>query len=147
MKDSDVKFVRKVIDPEETLILVTIEGNPSLLEQVSNVCERVGYVIAQARSSGEAITLMQQCSPSVFIVGLTSGESEVLQWCRNHHPAASVLLLTEESGVDRSVEALKSGAHDYFITPVNEDELKRLIDDAVLTHRTKAYDIAISGNR
>lgn len=142
MKDSDVGFVRKVTDPEETLILAAIEGNPSLLEQVSNVCQRSGYVVTQARSSGEVITLMQQCSPNVFILGLTSGESEVLQWCRNHHPAAIVLVSVEGSSVERGVEAIKLGAYDYFTTSVNENELKRVIAAAVLAHRTKAYDSA-----
>ena len=53
---------------------------------------------------------------------------ELLKAIRDRHPATEVVVLTGHGTVESAVDAMKKGAFDYLIKPVNLDELGLLVD-------------------
>jgi ActR/RegA family two-component response regulator len=139
MKERPAEFRRTIDDDLPKIVLAAVE-DPALRNQPANVCEKYHYTFIHAASSAEVTKLMQQIVPNVVVVSLAQGKADVIQWQRNRHLAATLLVLshTEEEAVD----AIKAGASDYLILPLNDDQLQSSIERALLENRTKAYDFA-----
>jgi len=59
------------------------------------------------------------------------GGLEFLKAVREANPEALVIMITAYASVETAIEAMKSGAHDYFIKPFNIDEVKLTIRKAL----------------
>ncbi len=59
------------------------------------------------------------------------------------NPAIPVVIMTAYSAVDSAVEALKSGAYDYLIKPLDFDVLRLTLDRALEHSRLKTENIAL----
>lgn len=58
---------------------------------------------------------------------------EVLRHVKNHHPLTEVLVITALDKVDPAVRAIKSGASDYLVKPVNPEVLAHAVNRAMTT--------------
>ena len=68
-----------------------------------------------------------------FTLGVNSGQDGLL-WLRTikkHHPNVPVVLITAYADVHLAVKGLKSGAADFVTKPWDNDELIRVLKDAV----------------
>lgn len=68
-----------------------------------------------------------------FTLGVNSGQDGLL-WLRaikKHHPNVPVVLITAYADVHLAVKGLKSGAADFVTKPWDNDELIRVLKDAV----------------
>ena len=68
-----------------------------------------------------------------FTLGVNSGQDGLL-WLRaikKHHPNVPVVLITAYADVNLAVKGLKSGAADFVTKPWDNDELIRVLKDAV----------------
>ena len=68
-----------------------------------------------------------------FSLGVNSGQDGLL-WLRTikkHHPNMPVVLITAYAEVQLAVKGLKSGAADFITKPWDNDELIRVLKDAV----------------
>jgi CheY-like chemotaxis protein len=139
MKEGPTEFKRRILDDLPRIVLAVLD-DVGLRKQVSDVCDKNHYTFVAATSSSEATKLMRQIVPSVIILKLGMGESEVVQWQRNHHLASSLLIVRSNS--DDAIEAIKMGATDYLVEPLTNDQLQSVIESALLINRTKAYDFA-----
>jgi len=59
---------------------------------------------------------------------------ELLRRAREHAPDTIYIMITAHGSVETAVEALKLGAFDYIMKPVDPDELTRIVNKA-LSHR------------
>jgi DNA-binding NtrC family response regulator len=55
----------------------------------------------------------------------------LLNHCRKHHPAVSVILLTGYGTVETAVEAVRAGAFDFLTKPLIDEELELAIERAL----------------
>src|SRR5438105_1213589 len=58
---------------------------------------------------------------------------ELLQFVKSHHPGTEVLVITALDKVDPAVRAIKSGAADYLVKPINPDVLSHAVTRALTT--------------
>lgn len=68
-----------------------------------------------------------------FTLGVNSGQDGLL-WLRSikkHHPNVPVVLITAYADVQLAVKGLKTGAADFVTKPWDNDELIRILKDAV----------------
>src|SRR5213594_3157082 len=56
---------------------------------------------------------------------------QVLDEIKRHDPALEVVMMTGNPMVETAVQALKSGAYDYLIKPLNLDELAHLMQQVL----------------
>lgn len=89
-----------------------------------------GYSVMTASNGFQAMELVAESQPDVVLADLKMpGMSgiELLKKIKEYSPEIPVILITAYATVPSAVEALKLGAEDYLIKPVNVDELEILI--------------------
>jgi DNA-binding NtrC family response regulator len=108
------------------------------------------HEVVAAASGEEALQLLSSRSFDLVISDQKMpGMSgiELLQWIREQTPETPVLILTAYGTIDSAVEAVKLGAEDYLIKPVQSpDEIRvavaRTLDKRALAARDRLYRAA-----
>jgi diguanylate cyclase (GGDEF)-like protein len=114
---------------KKTTILV-VDNEPSFRHLFTKCLSEDGYEV-EAVSSGElAMTRIAQGGISLVVTDLVmSGMNglEVLHQCRARNNPPEVILTTDHGTVETAVQALKKGAFDYLIKPLNPEELRHVV--------------------
>ena len=86
-----------------------------------------GYPIAQAISADEAEKLLSEQEFGLALVNLKSNGHvrglDILEWIKENAPSTDVILVTSYAHLEASINALKMGAYDYLVKPVNITEV------------------------
>ena len=89
--------------------------------------EKQGYPIAHAESAVEAEELLQEQEFGLALVNLKSNGHvrglDMLEWIKENTPSTDVILVTSYAHLESSINALKMGAYDYLVKPVNITEV------------------------
>ncbi len=116
-----------VVDDEENLRRVT---------QLK--LHQAGYEAMTASDGAQALELLARNPQDLVITDLKMpGMSgmELLQAIREEYPEIVVIVVTAFGTIESAVEAMKLGAFDYIIKPVNADALKLVVSRALEHHR------------
>lgn len=86
-----------------------------------------GYSVDEASDGEEAMTLVRQKSFDIVLTDVRMARMDgisTLKHILEYNPALPVLLMTAYSSVDTAVEALRLGAYDYLVKPLDFDALR-----------------------
>ncbi|MDO9080032.1 MAG: response regulator, partial [Desulfuromonadales bacterium] len=126
-------------DPTAQLLIVDDDrGNRDAL---TLLLRQEGYRIT-ASDSGEGA--LQHLAETTFAIVLTDlrlpGISglDILRYIKERTPQTHVILMTGNASTETAVEAMKEGAFDYLIKPINVKELKILLGNALEKSRLVA---------
>ena len=104
------------------------------------------YTVLTANTPSQAYKLLESQDISLVLVDLMLGRKsglDVLKVIKEKHPGVAVIMMTAYGNVSSSVEAIKLGAHNYLQKPLNIDELKVFIAQALefqsLNRKVEAY--------
>jgi PAS domain S-box-containing protein len=117
------------IDGTEPLVFL-VDDDADTRENLRDILEIDGYRIAEAGSARELFALPDWPGVSLILLDrkLPDGEPEqLLPRIKRLAPQASVIIITGFSDVATAVSALRHGAADYIIKPVNADALRASI--------------------
>ena len=126
----------------ETILIV--DDNIGILTALKICLEDVfGRIITLSTPDNILATLQQEDVSLVhldmnFTLGVNSGQDGLL-WLRTikkHHPDVPVVLITAYANVQLAVRGLKTGAADFVTKPWDNDELIRVLKDAVDNNNT-----------
>jgi DNA-binding NtrC family response regulator len=95
---------------------------------------RWGYDVSLATSGREAVRLISHQIFDAALVDIWMPEMDglqVLEEIKRHDPALEVVMMTGNPMVETAVQALKSGAYDYLIKPLNLDEMQVLMQQVL----------------
>jgi len=88
------------------------------------------YEVQEAESGERAIELIKQNNYNLVLTDLKMQVIDglgVLKEVKNLHPQTEVIVMTAYGSAESAVEAMKLGAYDYILKPLNMDELELLI--------------------
>ena len=108
---------------------MVVEDDPLTLRALSTLVELEGFSVRRAASITEARRELERERPDVVLcdVVLPDGKGmEILTLLRDQ-PGTEVILITGNASVDTAIEALRLGAYDYLLKPVDEARLKTLL--------------------
>ncbi len=119
--------------------LLAVDDNPALLVALkiclADVFERIvtlskpdTLLTALAEETPDAVLLDMNFSP-----GVNSGQDGLfwLRTVKKRHPGTPVVLMTAYANVQLAVKGLKAGAADFITKPWDNDELVRMLKDAI----------------
>jgi two-component system response regulator HydG len=89
-----------------------------------------GYRVALAHNGVQALEQVRQQVFDLVLCDIRMAEMdgiETLKEIKTLNPSIPVLIMTAYSSVDTAVEALKSGALDYLIKPLDFDKLQQTL--------------------
>lgn len=89
-----------------------------------------GYEVITASSVNEAMVLLRQAEYHLIITDLVMpGETgiDLLFQVKRLNPDIDVIMVTSNTNVETAIHALKNGARDYLLKPVNPDEFRHTV--------------------
>lgn len=118
-----------VVDDEENLRRVT-----------QMKLQQAGYEAMTASDGQQALEVLARNPHDLIITDLKMpGMSgmDLLRRVREDYPEIIVVVVTAFGTIESAVEAMKLGAHDYIIKPVNADALRLVVSRALEHHRLR----------
>lgn len=119
--------------------LLVIDDNPAILTAVRICLQDVFERILTLSSPDKVLTTLQQeCVDAIlldmnFSLGVNNGQEGLfwLQAIGRRHPDIPIVLITAYADVKLAVKALKAGAADFITKPWDNEELARVLKDAI----------------
>jgi two-component system response regulator DevR len=115
---------------------VLLDQHPIWLEAVERVLARIGVeVVGKTTSPSEALTLLGQHGPDVFVTGLgmpagTMDGLTCLRTARERNPGLKAVVLSAYDDPQHVEEALAAGAVAYVVKSAHPDDLASAIRQA-----------------
>ena len=117
--------------------VLVVEDHETERRAISQILKSEGFSVFGAENADKALGYVEE-NIDVVLSDLHMGDVsglQLLQLWKKRRPETQFILLTGNSSVDSAVEAIKGGAYDYLVKPINPDELVLLIRRAVETQQ------------
>lgn len=117
--------------------ILIVDDDPTQRRLMRAVCEKAGYPVLQADSGENALALLQSAEGadiSLVMLDLRMpglGGMETLKRAKAFREELPVIVLTAQGGVDTVVEAMQSGAADFFVKPASPERVIVSINNAL----------------
>jgi two-component system response regulator HydG len=150
MGPSTVRSTTNVIDhngafapPAEVLI---VDNDQAHAETVAETLQRVGLHCRVATSGTEGARLIGERDFDVIITDLVMHDVdglEILARAKNDQPDTEVILLTGHGTVQSAVEAMRKGAFNYLLKPLDINQLRASTEKAVESTRLRRTNVEL----
>jgi two-component system, NtrC family, nitrogen regulation response regulator GlnG len=113
--------------------LLVIDDEESVRYSFRRVFERDGVQVATARTAAEGLGQARENRPDVIVLDLQLPDQsglEVFQELKALDPRRPVIFITAHGTTDTAIEAMKGGAFDYLVKPVDLERLSRILERA-----------------
>lgn len=114
--------------------VLIIEDNTTLREGIAQVILRMGHEALMAPGGEQGLALFDAHSPDLVLSDLKMDGMdglEVLASVHKRRPEAMVIIITAFGSIERAVEAMQRGAHDFISKPFPPDLLRTKVTRAL----------------
>ena len=115
-----------------TRILI-VDDDPGHLAALRTITRSWGYSVQTADDGARAVELVKSDPVDLVLMDVRMAHMsgiEALEKITAYNPSIPVIIMTAYSSVESAVEALKSGAYDYLIKPLDFEVLKLTLERA-----------------
>jgi two-component system response regulator AtoC len=108
------------------LQVLVVDDEPAIRQVVAAQLRKAGYPVDQADSGNAALLKLSKGDIDVVICDIKMPDLsgiEVLRQARAAGIDTAFIMMTAYASVDTAIEAMKAGAVDYMIKPLNNEEL------------------------
>ncbi|GAB6097890.1 sigma 54-interacting transcriptional regulator [Desulfatiferula olefinivorans] len=126
-----------MIKPSDIAILI-VDDESSIRNALSQWFEMDGYRVDTAEDANSALLKLQEGPWDIVMLDIKMPGIDGLELQRRIKkidPAIITIIMTAFASVDTSIQALKEGAFDYIVKPVDPDEMSHLMRNAVEQRR------------
>jgi len=118
--------------------LLVVDDEPFVRFSISQVFAHGEVKLLEAASADEGLRLAAEQSPDVILLdirlGMRSG-LDVFQELRRMNPKCLVIFITGHGTSETAIEAMKLGAYDYLVKPLDADRLREVVQQAFTISR------------
>src|SRR5688500_14706448 len=109
--------------------LLLVDDDPEALEWLSEFARGEGFSVAQADSLRAARIHMSRLQPDVLLTDLQLPDGRGIELVADleTRAATEVVMITGHASVESAVQALRLGATDYMVKPVDVDRLRAIL--------------------
>lgn len=93
-----------------------------------------GYIIEEASDGDDAVSLVREQYFDVVLTDVAMARMDGISAMKEilaYNPALPIVLMTAYSSVETAVDALRIGAYDYLVKPLDFDLLKETLEQAI----------------
>ncbi len=119
---------------KENPVLI-VDDEPIVRESIRDWLKDAGYQVATAESGEKALEMIAKQDFSVMVLDIRlPGKTGigVLKEVKAQRPWIKSIIITAYPSAELAAEAMKLGAVDYLIKPIQPDDLERLIRETLL---------------
>ncbi|HIJ89069.1 MAG TPA: diguanylate cyclase [Desulfuromonadales bacterium] len=116
----------------DTILLV--EDDRFFRDMYSNLLQAEGYQVEVASGGADGLAMLANGQYSLVITDLVMPDVsglEILSRVRESHPTVDVIMVTGNANLESAILALKLGARDYLVKPVNPDEFRHSVAQCI----------------
>ncbi len=121
--------------PPHTATILTVEDDDAVRRSIREHLEDQGHAVIEARDGREGLEAFADRSPDLVLLDLRMpqlGGLDVLRAIRRDAPDAPVVVISGVGTIEDAVEALRLGAWDYLIKPIEDmSVLDHAVDKAL----------------
>ncbi len=120
--------------------ILIIDDEPFLRSTLAVILKRVGYATQEAGDAHEALQVLSARRIDLVFLDLQIPDRDgldLLPEIVRNYPDVPVLILTANGSLEKAVEALRLGARDYLLKPVEPGEIITRVDD-ILKAKSKS---------
>lgn len=122
----------------EQVSLLIVDDEQVVRDSLKNWFTQEGYQVETASGAMEALDKLPEFSFDIVLLDIKMPGMDGIELQRRLREIDQhlvVIIMTAYASVDTAVQALKQGAYDYIIKPIDPDDLSRLIRNAVMQRR------------
>jgi DNA-binding NtrC family response regulator len=132
--------------PEPAVRIMIVDDEAVVRRSLGGWLTEEGYHVDTAASGKEALEALGRDDWDIFLIDIKMPGIDGLELQRRiqeHHPEATVIIMTAYASVDTAVEAMKQGAYDYIVKPFDPENLGNLIRKAAERKRILSENIRL----
>ncbi len=118
--------------------IIVVEDERGARTTLCGILEDAGYAVIGFEKGADALETMRSSTFDAIITDIRLpdvGGIEILEMARETNPDVAVIMMTGYAGVETAIDAVNEGAYAYFVKPVNPDEIKTAIANALRQQR------------
>jgi nitrogen regulation protein NR(I) len=115
-------------------LLLVIDDEQSVRYSFRRVFESDKGSVLTAANAAEGLAMFREHQPDVVILDLQLPDGNGLEVFQEIHaldPKRPVIFITAHGTTETAIEAMKSGAFDYLVKPVNLERMSQVVDRAL----------------
>jgi DNA-binding response OmpR family regulator len=106
--------------------ILIIDDEPNLRRSLGMILQRAGYTITTASNAAEAVDLLRAGAYDLAFLDIKLPDQngiQLLPQLRELYPDMPVLILTAHATLDTAISAVKLGARDYLLKPIDPENI------------------------
>ena len=114
--------------------LLVVDDEPDLRTLYDITLQRAGYEVLTAGDLEQARALLAQQTFDVLVTDMRLPDGlglELIEWLQAAQRSERGIVITAYGSADNAVRALKAGAFDYLTKPINLDQFRQVVAQAV----------------
>jgi DNA-binding NtrC family response regulator len=114
--------------------ILLVEDTPGLRHLYAALLRKAGHVVESAETAAEALAAHAAGRHEVVLLDLMLPDGDgidVLRAMRRDMPDLRAVVITAHGSVNRAVDAMRAGAHDFLVKPFDENRLLRAVEAAL----------------
>jgi DNA-binding NtrC family response regulator len=123
--------------------LLLIEDTLSLQMVYRSILTSAGYRVSVAGNAADGLAQFQALKPAVVLLDLVLPDRDGLQLIQDLlalQPDTSIIAITANGSVNRAVEAMRAGAHDFLVKPFDETRFLGAVQNALAERSARQAD-------
>jgi DNA-binding NtrC family response regulator len=123
-----------------TARVLVVDDDESIRETLEYHLRESGYDVTTAASAEQALSRIAATDPSLLITDVRMGGMsglELLTKVRAARPETDVLVITAFEDMHTAMSAMKAGAVDYLVKPLDLDQLDLVVERCLRDQRTR----------
>lgn len=126
--------------------LVVIDDDRSILHLVREIFKDSDISVLSAATAAEGVNLVSQQGPEVVLLDIMLPQSsglETIKRIRELDARLPVILITAGGTSDTAIEAMKVGAYDYVLKPLDVQKVRALVRQAIEMRRMAHVPVSL----
>ncbi|HEY5514457.1 MAG TPA: diguanylate cyclase [Geomonas sp.] len=110
--------------------ILIVEDDSFFREVFTDLLKEDGYIVEVAASGEEALEMIAEREYHLVVTDLVMRDVsglDILSAVKRMDPAVDVIMVTGHANVETAIYALKNGATDYLVKPINHDEFRHIV--------------------
>jgi DNA-binding NtrC family response regulator len=111
--------------------ILIVDDEPLITRSLSEVLALSGYSVTTACDGKEALELLKKYMMDIVITDIRMPDIDGISLLKNikiTSPETPVILMTGYGSIESAVEAMRYGAYDYITKPIQDNEIKIVIE-------------------
>src|SRR4030043_1202125 len=120
--------------------ILIIDDEPNLRRSLGLILQRAGYSATTAANASEAMQLLQAGAYDLTFLDIKLPDQNAIQLfpqIKDIYPDMPILILTAHATLDTAIGAVRLGARDYLLKPIDPETILNRVQALLSEHKPK----------